>query len=244
MWADRDASFAWGGREELGALFGRPEVCEPYSPPRTRLADLRFLRRDEWFAGWDPERFALSVRADTDSVQWYTHGTQQVALTVVTADRDLLDYRIVANVNHNDVDEALGWLAHGPAVLEALAAEDPYPPAREWGTEAGAVIDLERRAIGFWSANFAPPRLIDAVRDAWPGWRVVRLAYGYAGHLAATGRAPAGWLDTPLRYPDGPDPVGDALPAWDADRRALPVDPRPLRAPEICVVTDGVDASR
>ncbi|MFI7676522.1 hypothetical protein [Actinophytocola sp. NPDC049390] len=84
---------------------------------------------------------------------------------------------------------------------------------------AGLVIDMDREAMGYWTPDRVPARLVADIQSAWPGWEVRRLRYGLAEHLAVTGRRDDDLLVAHER----------AAPEWDAARRALQPDPRLVR---------------
>jgi hypothetical protein len=221
IWRGWDATIARGGREELAELLPEASaVVAPYAAPMYPLAELVLDDRDEWFAGWDPAAFELTVWDDEYSANWTSSHCDLV--TVVSADLAVLDYRVDAG--YSDVDEVVRWLAHGPPLLDALDGSAPYPLPMEHQVSGGVVIDVPHKTLRHWSERFVPARLWSALPTVWPGWRVERFQYGLAEHLAATGRRNDELLDT-----------DECDPAWDGARRSLPADPRPFRVPRIAV---------
>ena len=140
-------------------------------------------------------------------------------ITVITPDLRVLDYRFT--YPDDDVDALVPWLVHGGSLVDALGEQEPYPLPEEHHTAAGLVIDQDRHVVHYWTDEVVPPRLLADVRAAWPGWEVRRLRYGLAGHLAVTGRRDDELLTSHEK----------AAPEWEAGRRALRPDPRPLRVP-------------
>jgi hypothetical protein len=138
-------------------------------------------------------------------------------VSVITEDLQVLDYQFKRDYNV-DVD-LLPWLVHGPALVDALRGEAPFELPWE-DPDAGIVIDLDRRTVRYWTEDVVPARLVSEVRTAWPGFDVRWLPYDMTGHLAATGRR-----DDVLA------PAFAASEEWEAARRALEPDPRPLRLP-------------
>jgi len=232
VWDGWDACPARGGREELAEVVpaGR-HVIAPYRLRVEPMAQLALDNRDEWFVRWDPSRSELVVRDDPASADWY--GQNCGLVSVVTADLRLLDYRVVSQ--WSSTDRLLPWFTHGATLVDALLAHVPFPPAMESLVDAGALIDLDRRTLGYWSGRFIPDRLLVSVAAAWPGWRVKRLPHGLAGQLAATGRRRTDLLDDApsANGTGGSDSAWRAK--WDARRYALPLDPRPLRPARIRV---------
>lgn len=196
-WDGWDAGVAWGGREELGDVVpGARHVIEPYDLTFRPLAELPFADRDEW---------ALD---------------EGDLISVVTADLQVLDYQLERTYDH--ADTLVPWLVHGAPLVDALREQAPYEVPWEDSVDAGVVIDLDRRVLGYWTDGFVPARLLADIRAAWPGWDVRRLRYGLAEHLATTGRRD----DEALASRDDVDPE------WEAARRALRPDPRPLLVPD------------
>jgi hypothetical protein len=227
-WAGWDAGLARGGREELGEVIPAARAAiEPYPLADHSLSDLLLGGRDRWFVSWDAERFEIGVLDDPASADWVEQGCGLI--TVVTSDLRVLDYRVTSR--HSDADELLPWLTHGPPLVDALLALAPFPVAWEYQVDAGALIDLDRRVLRYWSRRFVPARLLAAVRAAWPGWSLERLPYGHAEQLALTGRPDPEALDDGITDEDH----REALAGWITERLALPVDRRPLRAPHIRV---------
>jgi len=228
VWAGWDAGLARGGREELGEMIpAARHVIEPYHVAPSPLADLLLDDRDRWFVGWDAEALEIAVLDDPASADWAAASCDLV--TVVTPDLRLLDYRIATR--YSDSDTLLAWLGHGPVLVDALLAQAPFPLPWEQLVDAGALIDLDRRAVRYWSRRSISAGLLAAVRAAWPGWPVERLPYGHAEQLALTGRPDPEALDHGSL--DGTTDA--ALAGWITERLALPVDQRPLRAPQIRV---------
>jgi hypothetical protein len=231
-WAGWDAGLARGGREELGEVIpGMAAAIEPYALAERPLRDLPLGARDRWFVDWDAERFEIAVRDDPASADWAEQGCGLV--TVVTSDLRLLDYRIATR--YSDADDLLPWLTYGPALVDALLARAPFPVPWEQHLDAGVLIDVDRGAVRYWADRHVPARLLAAVNAAWPGWRVARLPYGHAEHLALTGRLDPEALDDGSNDGVHDDSHRDALAGWITERSALPADQRPLRAPHIRV---------
>jgi hypothetical protein len=193
-WTGWDAGLAVGGREEFADTM--PEAARVVEPYRMRPAPPVVAAHDaEWFAGWDPATGALTVRDDPASADWYLYGWDVV--TIITPERAGFDYRVDCP-DVGPVHPLLVWLRAGPPGLEPLLATTPFPPPDGPGTRSGAVIDQELRLIWYWLTAFAPARLLRAVHDAWPGWRVQAIRDGLAEHFAVTGR---GDSERVLRWP-------------------------------------------
>lgn len=191
LWSGWDAGFAWGGREDLGEVV--PEARQVIAP------------YDLWFRPLEELDFEESQWDECDLV------------TVVTPDRRVLDHRLARY--YSGADTVLPWLVEGSGFVDVLLARDAHPVQVEGLVNAGVVIDMDRRAIAYWTPDYVPMRLLADIRTAWPGWELRRLPYGFAEHLAATGRRADDLLVT----------HGEAAPEWDAARRALRPDARPLR---------------
>jgi hypothetical protein len=243
IWQDWDAGFARGGREEFVEVIREAAgVVAPYAAPTFPLAELALADRDGWFAGWDETAFELAVWDDEYSANWTDAACD--LLTVIDADLAVRDYRL-AN-GHSDVDQLLPWLGYGDRLLDGLTDAAPYPLPTEHDASSGAVVDLPRRVLHYWSERFVPPRVLDSVRSAWPDWQIKRLEYGLAEHLAVTGRQVGELLDSAgLVASDEAGFVADdagivalggaGVVAWDGARRSRPIDPRPFQVPRIAV---------
>lgn len=225
VWAGWDAGFAWGGREELGEVIpGASPVVAPYRglevPP---LAELPFGERDEGFSTWNADRFELVVHSDVADANWYDWYEECDLVTVITSELRVLDYRFFTETR-DWTDTLLPWLVHGHPFVDRLRGQTPYPfPGEGEGVRSGLVIDLDQRVLRYWPNGYLPTRLLADVGAAWPGWDLRRMRYGFAEQLAVTGR----------RAPDGPAAPHGVAAEWDAARRGLRVDPRPLRAPHV-----------
>jgi hypothetical protein len=224
VWAGWDVGFAWGGREELADVIpqARPVVA-PYRMAHLSQRAPAISSREGWFAGWDPARLHLTVSDDPCSADWYDPGDAFVS--VVRPDLTVLDYRLdTASVG---VDDLIASLRCGPSFADRLLAEAPFPvPGTDVYSTAGVVIDMDQRALGYWTKWTVPATLLSDLGQAWPGWRIHRIRYGLAGHLTATGR----------RYnePASEEPAG-VDPRWIAERGDLPTDRRALRHPVVRV---------
>ena len=193
-WPGWDAGLAWGGREDFGDLFPEARhVIRPYDLWFRPLAELEFEESD-----WD----------ECDLV------------SVITPDLRVLDYRLARH--YADADTLLPWLVHGEGFTDALGEREPHGMQVEELVNAGLVIDMHRRTMGFWTPDTVPGRLFTVVRAAWPGWDVRRLRYGLAEHLATTGR----------RDNEALESYDNVDPEWEAARRTLEPDPRPLLVPD------------
>ncbi|MEU6780144.1 hypothetical protein ABZ912_13135 [Nonomuraea angiospora] len=223
VWANWDAGLAWGGREELVEVVPEAErLVWPYDvvvPPPERVP---IASRKGWFVTFDTDRFELEVLHDESSADWYLQGNHLIS--VVGTDLTVRDYRI--DCTWERTDTLLPWLVHGQRLIDSLWAEDPFPVPLEENVLSGAVVDLARRELRYWTDMFVPSRLLTQLRAAWPGWQVERLPYGMAGHLAITGSQKPDMLEP------GPS---EADPEWATARDRLIVDPRPLRRPRIRV---------
>jgi hypothetical protein len=114
----------------------------------------------------------------------------------------------------------LPWLAHGDALLSAIGREDTVRLIGEGAIDSGAVVDRATRRILYWAPE-APRPVLAAVEAAWPGWKIERLRFGYAAHLAATGRAGEHLAsDAAIResFARGDHPFDEN---WLVDRRSL-----------------------
>ncbi|WP_147339357.1 hypothetical protein [Actinomadura spongiicola] len=222
-WAGWDAGFAWGGREELAEVIPEASsVIVPYhgleAPP---LAELPFGERDQGFSTWDADRFELVVHRDVADAGWYDWYQECDLVTVITPDLHVLDYRFFTEFREW-TDTLLPWLVHGHSYVDELRGQTPYPfPGEGERVRAGLVIDLDQRVLRYWPHGYVPSRLLAAVGAAWPGWELRRMRYGFAEHLAVTGR----------RAPDALATPPEVAAEWEAARRDLTPDPRPLRAP-------------
>jgi hypothetical protein len=157
--------------------------------------------------------------------QWAHWSEYGALLSVIDERLDVLDYGFVDSL---DGEVLLPWLLHGERLLGALAPVVPQFLPYEEDCNAGVIIDCPARCIRHWSSLAVPPALLAGVRAAWPGWTVERLRYGFAGHLAATGRR-----DPELLIPDVELATEyDVDPEWLRERAALLPDARGLRCIE------------
>jgi hypothetical protein len=227
VWSGWDAGFAWGGREELAEVVpGARRVIAPYELEVRPLAELPLGDRDQWFSAWNADRFELVVHDDVASADWYDSYDGRDLVSVITTDLRVLDYRLLPDTTGSWTDTVLPWLVHGPPLVDTLRGQAPYPfPSDEEFTGAGLIIDLDQRVLRYWTNDYIPVRLLADIRAAWPGWDLQRLRYGFAEHLAVTGR----------RDPDGLATPQEVAADWDAARRDLRPDPRPLRTPHVRV---------
>ncbi|TXS04784.1 hypothetical protein EAO73_13640 [Streptomyces sp. col6] len=222
-WEGWDVAHAWGGDEELRrvVLPGPPPGPVEDSPVEIDVAS-----RDYWFVGWDPEARTITVRHDKSIADTFAGATCLVS--VIDDDTALAHWQL-----NNTVAPLL---AHqGETVVCALAAEPPYPLAAEDAVSNGAVIDVRRRRLRYWTADVVPPVCLAQMRATWPGWQVERLSWGHLGHLAAIGEHSGELSMTDAELFDA---------SWGAEliamrnlaRDALPAEPRGLIAPQVLVV--------
>ncbi|MFW6692844.1 hypothetical protein [Streptomyces sp. MAR4 CNX-425] len=224
VWAGWDAGFAWGGREELAEVI--PEALPVVAPYRglevPPLAELPFGERDQGHSTWNADRFELVVHQDVALTNWYDWYEESDLVTLITAELRVLDYQFFTQT-WDWTDTLLPWLIHGHPFVDRLRGQIPYPTPEEGEyVRAGLVIDLDRRVLRYWPHGYLPARLLADVRAAWPGWDLRRMRYGFAEHLAVTGRPVPDDLATP-----------NGAAEWDAARRDVRTDPRPLRAPHV-----------
>jgi hypothetical protein len=210
-WADWEIEYARGGLVDLVEVV--PGARSLLAAHPERAIPLTLCTRDAWLLDWNAGAHELTYR------RWNVPYRYQSLLTIVRDDLRVFDYAL-------DDDLPVGL---GPSLLAALEPEPPFPLPYELDVDQGAVIDVPRRVIRVWSSR-APLATFAAV---WPGWRVERLPYGYAGHLAATGRTAAFEGDSRLHDDDDLRARG-ASDAWLEGRRALAIDGRPLRPPREC----------
>ncbi|WP_157762137.1 hypothetical protein [Nocardia yamanashiensis] len=182
LWAGWEVRYAWGGHEELALAI--PQAAGAVSPdlrPPATSSSTPFFSRDEWFIDWDPVRREITVRESEWSADW--QDSPCAVLSVIGTGNAVLDYRL-------EDEYVLDWLAEqGASGVAVLDREAPYPLPHESLAHAGAVIDTAAKRLSYWTFTLSRPALHDYVVDAWPGWRVERLPFGYACHLAVTGRA-------------------------------------------------------
>jgi hypothetical protein len=183
LWNGWDAAVAVGGREEFGALLpAAARVIRPFRALEEQSPDPELMPREYWFADWDRDMLTLTVRDDEHSADWTID--QFDAFTTVDRDSVALDYRLTP-VDTRPVHPLLTWLRSGPDVLRALSATPPYPPADPdlELVRSSATVNHVDRLIGYSPTDLAPTRLIEAVRTAWPGWRVEPLSGDGGGRL-------------------------------------------------------------
>jgi len=213
-WRGWRVEVAWGGALDLVDVPFAERHAPPYpvEPPRP-------AGHADALVDWDEPagRLRLSYDAAASS-------SDSALVSVIRDDLRVLDHRLLSSMNGDGVQ----WLFDRSALLSALTGP-PYDTGDERGVPDGAVIDVAARTVRYWTAQVVSPPFLDVVRRSWAGWQVERLPFGFAGHLAATGRAPGDLL-----IPDG-ELLADTSrevafdPGWLADRRALRPDPRPLR---------------
>jgi hypothetical protein len=173
VWNGWDAGIAMGGREEFAAVLpAAARVIRPFQVLDEELAEPEPEPRDYWFAGWDRDTLTLTVLDDEESADW-TIGEFDV-LTTVDQDSVALDYRLTP-VYAKPIHPLLAWLRRGPDVLRALQATPPYPTARPDLVRSSATVNYADKLIGYSPTDLVPARLLDAMRSAWPGWRVEQM---------------------------------------------------------------------
>jgi hypothetical protein len=167
-WPGWDADVAIGGREEFAELL--PETARVIRPYRIGTRYLTPLPHDDrWFVGWDPVAFALTVREHEYSADWFG-GLEHDLVTVVTAEAAAYEYRLETVHGTIPVHPLLSWLQRGPAATGGLLV--PFPPGDETFIRTAVLVDYRRRVLEFRPTDLAPPRLVRAVEEAWPGWHV------------------------------------------------------------------------
>lgn len=169
-WEGWDAGIAMGGREELGELL--PEaarIIQPFDVLDDAHQPMTLYPRDDWFVAWDPIRFALEVR---HSAYWVSPFSSIDVVTTIGTDGTTRDFRVVGR-DTTPLHPILVGLRSGPDALDALCSAAPHPAPTEDETVAHTVvIDHPRSIIHHSPTAFAPARLLDAVRSAWPGWQL------------------------------------------------------------------------
>lgn len=225
-WADWDVAYALGGREDFAELV--PEAAsqtepEPFVQPSLDQLTGALVEWDEGFVDWDRERLRLRYR-------WAWWSNLGGLLSVIDEGLDVLDYGFVHPFSSPVV---MPWLLHGERLLDALGPVVPHALPHEREFDDGVIIDCSARCIRCWSGAAIPPRLLASVRAAWPGWTLERLRFGYAGHLAATGRR-----DPEALVPYAELPAADFDPEWLRERALLTPDDRGLRCIEEIAVAD------
>jgi len=187
-WNGWDAGVALGGREDFPALLtGAARVIDPYDMPQTSPDPLP--HDEQWFVGWDPDALTFTVRDDRDSANWTADDFDVV--TVIGTDLIARQFRLVP-VDTHPVHPLLVWLRGGPAVVERLAAGVPFPIAYDDNIRTAIIVDRTQHIVHYWlTDSLVPARLLAAVRDAWPGWRLRPIARGGTGWT----------LSQPVRWP-------------------------------------------
>jgi hypothetical protein len=169
-WEGWDAGIAMGGREEFAALI--PEVAriiEPYTVLDEPQQAMSPAPDEDWFVDWDPVRFVLKVR---HSAYWIRLFEPLNTVTIIATSGRTLDFRLCPPDMHR-LHPLLAWLRSGAEAVSALCSVPPHPPPTEGETvENTVVVDRPRSIIHYSPTALAPARLLDAVRSAWPGWRL------------------------------------------------------------------------
>lgn len=226
-WDGWDVAYAWGGREDFAELV--PEAAaqiepEPYEQrPLDELADALLEWEDDSLVAWDRQSQSLRYRW----AWWPNFGG---LLSVIDERLDVLDFGFAYQPSNPVL---LPWLLHGEPLLDALAPMTPHALQHERQFDDGVIIDSPARCIRYWSGAAIPPPLLASVRAAWPGWSLERLRFGYAGHLAATGRR-----DPDALIPDDKLPPPDFDSEWLRERATLTPDARGLRCIEEILLAD------
>lgn len=236
-WDGWDVQYAWGGCGGFADLVAETELIstESEQPGPTPPDAVPLTPREDWYVGWDPDEWRISV-LDSEFIADFIAPAAAV-VSLIGADHTVLDY-------HLNILDVVPWLArYGESLAERLPTLAPYPMPLEDTVKAGVVIDLPARRLRYWTTDCVPPRLTARTAAAWPGWRVERLPLGYVGHLAATGRHhPDSDLlltHTELRRARWEEHL---IAIRNTDLRALRADPRNLRAPRVEVVEDSRDS--
>lgn len=218
IWAGWDVSYAWGGRDDFACV--APELREHLALERVRPTSLGELETQ--LQAWDADSLLSWERASMELHYNYEpwHGSGGL-ISVVHETLEVLDYCTL--VGGGEL-EAMPWLVHGEALLDALAGVIPHGLPYEDAVDEGVIIDCPARVIRYWGARPVASRLLEQVREAWPGWQVERLRFGLWGHLAATGRegAEVAMAEADMR-------AGEFEAGWLEARRTLSIDPRPFR---------------
>lgn len=170
VWEGWNAGIAMGGREELGELM--PDVAriiQPYTVLDRPRQAMHLAPGDDWFVDWDPVRFVLKVR---NSAYWIRSFERLNTLTIIGTDGRALDFRLYPP-DTDRVHPILAWLRSGADAVSALCSVPSHPPPTEDETvEHSVVVDHPRSIIHYSPTALAPARLLDAVRSAWPDWRL------------------------------------------------------------------------
>lgn len=209
QWVGWDVGFAWGGHAELAEMLGQPAAPpEPAEVVQPSL-DARHCRYDAAAHRLDYDEEALQIAQFLE---------RPALVTVIAVDGRSRHHAVLALA-----EEALGLLARGPKLADAVA-EFPVWPSVDEDVEQGwgIVVDRQRREVGFWGIPCTPGQVAELRRRH--GWRFVRLTEGYADQLARSGVEP------------GPRCVGAGLP-WPRGTRAQGCRPMPAVRP-------GVEACR
>lgn len=230
VWRGWELGYAWGGRDEFVSLV--PEAAAAIEPELVESRSIEqlpdaLLQHTDLIA-WDRASLRLHLR----HLPWSQYGG---VLSVIDERLEVLDYGFA----WCDGVVVLPWLTHGPRLLDALEPAVPYPLPHEEEVDQGVVIDCAARTIRHWSAESTLPALLAAIADAWPGWQIERLRFGFAGQLAATGRREESLLIADAELPtrnQWDQPLFDAQ--WLAERSALVPDPRRLRCIELALDDD------
>lgn len=233
-WDGWDVEYAWGGCDDFADLVAETElVFTEIELPGPTLPDaVPLTSREDWFVGWDPDEWRISVLHSEIIADLVAPAAAVVSL--IGADHTVLDY-------HLNILKVGPWLAwYGESLAEMLPAHAPYPMPMEETVKAGVVIDLPARRLRYWTTDFVPPSLTARMAAVWLGWRVERLPLGYVGHLAATGRHNPD-PDLLLTYAELREARWEEhlIAMRNTDLHTLRADPRNLRAPRVEVIEDG-----
>jgi hypothetical protein len=181
MWNGWDAGIAPGGREEFAEVLPpAARVIRPFRVLDAERPDPEPMPQEDWLADWNRDTLTLTVRDDEYSADWTID--EYDVLTIIDQDRVALDYRLTP-VYLQPVHPLVAWLRYGPGVLRVLAGTPPYPPPGGDLVRCTAVLNYADRLIGYSPTGLVPPRLLEAVRSAWPGWRVEMMSGDGGGQL-------------------------------------------------------------
>lgn len=224
VWRGWELGYAWGRRDDFAALV--PEAAALIEPERFEaepLAELSSaLAEHDELASWDRASLRLHYR-------YYCWTSWDGLLSVIDEQLEVLNFGFA----WRDGLAVLPWLTHGAALLDALGSEIPHPLPYESELAEGVVIDLPARCIRHWAEAPTPPRLLEKIATLWPSWRIERLRYGHAGHLAAIAcrdsslLIPEAELSKRSRWGHHEFDLD-----WLRERRELKLDPRELRGIE------------
>ncbi len=183
---DQKRLLLWGGQQ----IAGKPYLRRVYL---TLLRPLWQGWQVEW-AAQEMVDFARYIGVDPSTIlnepyaPPYIYSNNSVPIAALLTIRD--DHGQIQDYSFAEVTERL--LLSGERYLQSiLAAHKPISlPHEHSNIDGGAYLDLGDQEMWVWNRGAIDPRYLDALSDAWDGWRIHYHIEGLARQAVLSGRDP------------------------------------------------------